>query len=156
MKKWSLIATLAASAFALPALAQTQGVSKTEIVVGTIQDLSGPLAGYGKHVRAGIQLRFDELNEQGGVHGRKLKLIVEDSGYDPKKAVLAAQKLVNQDKIFAMLGHLGTAHNNAAMPIQFEKERHQLRTHRRQPVKCTNPPIGSSTRPCPPITIRSV
>ena len=121
MKKWSLIATLAASAFALPALAQTQGVSKSEIVVGTIQDLSGPLAGYGKHVRAGIQLRFDELNEQGGVHGRKLKLIVEDSGYDPKKAVLAAQKLVNQDKIFAMLGHLGTAHNNAAMPIQFEK-----------------------------------
>jgi branched-chain amino acid transport system substrate-binding protein len=46
---------------------------------------------------------------------------VEDSGYDPKKAVLAAQKLVNQDKIFAMIGHLGTAHNNAAMPIQFEK-----------------------------------
>lgn len=99
----------------------TQGVSKTEVLVGTIQDLSGPLAGYGKHVRAGIQLRFDELNEQGGVHGRKLKLLTEDSGYDPKKAVLAAQKLVNQDKIFAMLGHLGTAHNNAAMPVQFDK-----------------------------------
>ncbi len=106
-----------------PVFAQgaTQGVSKTEVVVGTIQDLSGPLAGYGKHVRAGIQLRFDEVNEQGGVHGRKLKLLVEDSGYDPKRAVLAAQKLVNQDKIFAMVGHLGTAHNNAAMPIQFEK-----------------------------------
>jgi len=99
----------------------TQGVTKTEVLVGTIQDLSGPLAGYGKHVRAGMQLRFDEVNEQGGVHGRKLRLLTEDSGYDPKKAVLAAQKLVNQDKIFAMLGHLGTAHNNAAMPIQFEK-----------------------------------
>jgi branched-chain amino acid transport system substrate-binding protein len=105
----------------LMAWAQTQGVTKTEILVGTIQDLSGPLAGYGKHVRSGIQLRLDEVNEQGGVHGRKLKLLVEDSGYDPKKAVLAAQKLVNQDKIFAMVGHLGTAHNNAAMPIQFEK-----------------------------------
>mgnify|MGYP001161542307 FL=1 len=101
--------------------AEQQGVSKTEILIGTIQDLSGPLAGYGKQARNGMQLRVDEINEQGGVNGRKLKLLVEDSGYDPKKAVLAAQKLVNQDKIFIMAGHLGTAHNNAAMPVQFEK-----------------------------------
>jgi branched-chain amino acid transport system substrate-binding protein len=47
--------------------------------------------------------------------------VVEDSAYDPKKAVLAAQKLVNQDKIFAMVGHIGTAQNMAAMPVQFEK-----------------------------------
>ena len=90
-------------------------------MVGTIQDLSGPLAGYGKQDRNGMQLRVDEINEQGGVHGRKLKLLIEDSGYDPKRAVLAAQKLVNQDKIFIMVGHLGTAQNNAAMPVQFEK-----------------------------------
>ena len=102
--------------------AEQQGVTKTEIVVGTIQDLSGPLAGYGKQSRNGMQLRIDELNEQGGVHGRQIKLLVEDSGYDPKRAVLAAQKLVNQDKIFIMAGHLGTAQNNAAMPIQFEKK----------------------------------
>jgi len=102
--------------------AEQQGVTKTEIVVGTIQDLSGPLAGYGKQARNGMQLRIDELNEQGGVHGRQIKLLVEDSGYDPKRAVLAAQKLVNQDKIFIMAGHLGTAQNNAAMPIQFEKK----------------------------------
>ena len=98
-----------------------QGVSKTEILVGTIQDFSGPLAGFGKQARAGMQLRIDEVNEQGGVHGRKLKLASEDSGYDPKRAVLAAQKLVNQDKIFIMAGHVGTAQNNAAMPVQFEK-----------------------------------
>ena len=101
--------------------AQTQGVSKTEILVGTIQDLSGPLAGYGKQARNGMLLRIDEVNEQGGVHGRKLKLAVEDDGYDPKRAVLAAQKLVNQDKIFIMAGHLGTAQNLAAMPVQFDK-----------------------------------
>jgi branched-chain amino acid transport system substrate-binding protein len=63
----------------------------------------------------------DEINEQGGLNGRKIKLMVEDHGYDPKKAVLAAQKLVNQDKIFMMLGHIGTAQNMAAMPVQFEK-----------------------------------
>ena len=98
-----------------------QGVSKDEIVVGSIQDLSGPIAGFGKQVRAGMMLRVDEINEQGGISGRKLRLIVEDSAYDPKKAVLAAQKLVNQDKIFIMVGHIGTAQNNAAMPVQFEK-----------------------------------
>ena len=98
-----------------------QGVSKTEIVIGTIQDLSGPIAAFGKQARFGMQLRIDEVNEQGGVNGRKLKLLTEDSGYDPKKAVLGAQKLVNQDKIFIMVGHVGTAHNNAAMPVQFEK-----------------------------------
>ncbi|HEY0663299.1 MAG TPA: ABC transporter substrate-binding protein, partial [Thiobacillaceae bacterium] len=105
-----------------PAFAQQQGVSKNEILIGTIQDLSGPLAGYGKQARNGMQLRIDELNEQqGSIHGRKLKLVAEDDGYDPKKAVLAAQKLVNQDKVFIIAGHLGTAQNMAAMPVQFEK-----------------------------------
>jgi len=122
--KLSSLVCLAFSALAGGALhaAEQQGITKTEIVVGTIQDLSGPLAGYGKQARNGMQLRIEELNEQGGVHGRQIKLLVEDSGYDPKRAVLAAQKLVNQDKIFIMAGHLGTAQNNAAMPIQFEKK----------------------------------
>ncbi|MES2226450.1 MAG: ABC transporter substrate-binding protein [Pseudomonadota bacterium] len=120
MKRIFIAATLAFAA-ATGAMAQGQGVTKTEITLGSIQDLSGPLAGYGKQARLGMMLRVDEINEQGGIHGRKIKLIVEDSGYDPKKAVLAAQKLVNQDKIFAMVGHIGTAQNNAAMPIQFEK-----------------------------------
>ncbi|MCB4363675.1 ABC transporter substrate-binding protein [Hydrogenophaga taeniospiralis] len=103
------------------ALAQSQGVSKDEIVLGSIQDLSGPIAGFGKQVRLGMMLRVDEVNEQGGVNGRKIKLLVEDSAYDPRRAVLAAQKLVNQDKIFAMVGHIGTAQNMAAMPVQFQK-----------------------------------
>ena len=90
-------------------------------MLGSIQDLSGPIAGFGKQVRQGMLLRVDELNEQGGINGRKIKLLIEDSAYDPKKAVLAAQKLVNQDKIFAMVAHIGTPTNNAAMPVQFEK-----------------------------------
>jgi branched-chain amino acid transport system substrate-binding protein len=115
--------TLALAALALStgyATAQ-QGVSKTEITLGSIQDLSGPIAGFGKQARLGMLLRVDEINEQGGINGRKLKIIVEDSAYDPKKAVLAAQKLVNQDKIFMMVGHIGTAQNLAAMPVQFDK-----------------------------------
>lgn len=98
-----------------------QGVSKDEIKVGTLQDLSGPLADLGAQIRNGMVLRVEEINEQGGLNGRKLTLLIEDNGYDPGKAAQAAQKLVNQDKVFAVLGHLGTATNLAAMPIQFEK-----------------------------------
>ncbi len=101
--------------------AEQMGVSKTEIVVGTIQDLSGPLAGYGKALRYGMQMRVDELNEQGGINGRKLKFVAEDSGYDPKKGLLAAQKMVQQDKIFAMVGTIGTAVNLATFPTLFDK-----------------------------------
>ncbi len=120
--KYRLLALAALlSAGTTAALAQSQGVSKTEITLGSIQDLSGPIAGFGKQVRLGMMLRVDEANEQGGINGRKLVLKVEDSAYDPKKAVLAAQKLVNQDKIFAMIAHIGTAQNLAAMPVQFEK-----------------------------------
>ncbi len=120
--KRTLIPTLALLALASGnVLAQGQGISKTEITLGSIQDLSGPIAGFGKQVRLGMMLRVDEVNEQGGLNGRKVTLKVEDSAYDPKKAVLAAQKLVNQDKIFAMVGHIGTAQNLATFPVLFDK-----------------------------------
>jgi len=121
MKTFKALTMAASLALIAGGASAQQGVSKDEIRVGSIQDLSGPLAGYGKQARNGMQLRVDEINEQGGVNGRKLTLFVEDSGYDPKKAVLAAQKLVNQEKIFIMAGHIGTAQNMAAMPVQFEK-----------------------------------
>ncbi|HEY0855818.1 MAG TPA: ABC transporter substrate-binding protein [Albitalea sp.] len=122
MKRKTVLALSILALAAFSAQAQkAQGITKEEIVIGTIQDLSGPIAGFGKQVRLGMMLRVDEVNEQGGINGRKLKLLVEDSAYDPKKAVLAAQKLVNQDKIFAMVAHIGTPTNNAAMPVQFAK-----------------------------------
>ena len=121
MKPWIRL-SVTACALALAGMASAQqGISKDEIRIGTIQDLSGPLAAFGKQSRNGMQMRVDEINKQGGVHGRKFKLFVEDSGYDPKKAVLAAQKLVNQDKVFTVAGQIGTATNMAAMPIQFSK-----------------------------------
>jgi branched-chain amino acid transport system substrate-binding protein len=121
LKTAAALAALGLGASLAAAQNSNQGVSKDEITLGSIQDLSGPIAGFGKQVRLGMLLRVEEINEQGGINGRKVKLIVEDSAYDPKKAVLAAQKLVNQDKIFAMVGHIGTAQNMAAMPVQFEK-----------------------------------
>jgi branched-chain amino acid transport system substrate-binding protein len=117
----SVCLALAAGAVAGPAMAQTQGITDTQITIGTIQDLSGPVAAFGKQTRNGMQMFFDELNARGGIHGRQVRLIVEDNAYDPRRALLATQKLVNSDRIFMMLGHIGTAQNMAAMPVQFER-----------------------------------
>ncbi len=121
MRLGTIAVLIGAAAIAGGALAQTQGVSKNEIVIGTGQDLSGPLAGFSKQTRNGMLMRVEEINEHGGINGRKLKLVVEDHGYDPRKAVLVAQKLVQRDKIFAAAGSIGTPANLAMMPIQFEK-----------------------------------
>jgi branched-chain amino acid transport system substrate-binding protein len=119
--KFAITALALALAAPLAHAQATQGVTRNEIVIGTIQDFSGPIAAWGRQTRQGMQLRVDEVNEQGGIHGRRLRLVFEDSGYDPRRAALAAQKLVNQDNIFAMVGHIGTAQNMAAMPVQFER-----------------------------------
>ena len=96
----------------LPAAAQTkvtnEGISATEIVIGTHQDLSGPIKGWGVPVANGMKMAAEEINAAGGINGRKIRLVVEDSGYDPKKAVLASQKLIERDKIFAMVGPMGS------------------------------------------------
>ena len=117
-----LSAILLMAMLPLAAAAQTQGVSKNEIVVGTIQDLSGPLAALGSHFRNSLQMRFDEVNAEGGIHGRKIRLVAEDSGYDPKKGVLAAQKLVQRDKVFAAVSNLGSPVMLATMPLFLERK----------------------------------
>ena len=122
---WSTALALAAMpVFATGAFAQTkltnQGISDTEIVIGTHQDLSGPIKGWGVPVSNGMKMAVDELNAAGGVHGRKLKLILEDSGYDPKKAVLASQKMVEKDKIFSMVGPMGSPTVLAAQDVLFD------------------------------------
>ena len=120
MKIKTTLVAVAATATAHMAMA-TQGVTGDTITLGSLQDLSGPIAGFGKQLRFGMEMRAQEINEQGGINGRKIDLKFEDMQYDPKKAVLAAQKLVNQDKVFAMLGNLGTAVNMAVMPLQFSR-----------------------------------
>src|SRR4051812_47741804 len=108
----------------LPAAAQTkvtnEGISASEIVIGTHQDLSGPIKVWGVPVSNGMKMAVEEINAAGGVNGRKLKLILEDNGYDPKRAVLASQKMIEKDKIFAMIGGMGSAPTLAAQDILFD------------------------------------
>lgn len=111
-----------ATMVAVSASAQTvQGVTDSEIVLGSITDLSGPVAAVGGPQRDGMILAIEEINAAGGIHGRKIRLIVEDSGYDPKRAALAGQKLVTQDKVFALIGTLGSAAMQASSPVALER-----------------------------------
>lgn len=97
------------------AQAQTQGVSDTEILIGSHIDLSGPAAPGMPMLRNGMQLRIDEVNAAGGVHGRKIKLLVEDNGSQPQMAVRAVQKLVKSDNVFALLNSFGSGPNAATV-----------------------------------------
>ncbi len=119
--KSKLMTAAAAALVAAPALAQTQGVTDTEVVIGGHHDLSGIFAAFSAPAVKAAQLYFDEVNAKGGVHGRKIRYVVEDHGYQVPKAVQAVNKLVNKDKVFAMLLSLGTPMNLAAFKLQDRK-----------------------------------
>lgn len=84
------------------------GVTEDTIKLGTTQPLSGPAApGYARITKA-IEAWFKHVNEEGGIHGRNVELIVEDDGYNPTNTAEKTRKLVLQDEVFALVGALGT------------------------------------------------
>lgn len=98
-----------------------RGVTDSEIVIGTITDLSGVTAVQGVNNSDAMRMAFDEANEKAGVNGRKIKYIVEDNQYQVPRAVQAMNKLLNNDDIFLAIGDGGTPMNDANMPAQFAK-----------------------------------
>ena len=112
---------LASPAIIGRAAAATRGVTDTEIVIGTMTDLSGVTAVQGVNAANATRLAFDEANARGGIHGRKIRWVVEDMEYIVPKAVQAMNKLLNRDNIFFAMGNGGTPHNDAVMPSMFEK-----------------------------------
>ena len=79
-------AAVAATMAAVPAYAE-QGITDTEILIGSNNDLSGPFAAFGAPATKASQLVFDEVNDAGGIHGRKIRFIVEDHAYQMPKAI---------------------------------------------------------------------
>lgn len=105
------------------ALAQeTQGVSDTEILIGSNGDLSGVFSAFNVQAVQAAQQYFDEVNAAGGVHGRKIKFIVEDHQYQVPKAQQNFNKLINSDKVFAMVLNLGTPINIAGFQLMGPKK----------------------------------
>ena len=95
-----------------------QGITDDKIVVGQITDLSGATAVWGVATTNGTRVRVEEQNARGGIHGRMIELIVEDGQYQVPISVKAANKLLNRDRVFVMLGNIGTPANNAILPRQ--------------------------------------
>jgi branched-chain amino acid transport system substrate-binding protein len=100
--------------------ARAAGVHAGEIVLGTHIDLSGPTAAAMPMLRNATEMRLNEANAAGGIHGRQLRLIVEDNGSQPQLAVRAAQKLIRQDEVFAFLNPFGSGTNAATIGLAME------------------------------------
>lgn len=97
-----------------------RGVTDTEIIIGSHEDLSGPVALLGTEIVYGARLRFEQANSAGGIHGRQINFIVEDAQYQVPRAIQATNKLVNRDNIFMMILGMGTPMNNAVMQTLFD------------------------------------
>jgi len=107
----------ALSLSAAPLYANPQGVTDTSVKFGSHTDLSGPLAIGGAPSTMASQIRFDAQNAAGGVHGRQIELVVEDTQYQVPLAVRATNKLVQNDRVFALFHSVGTQQSLATMPI---------------------------------------
>lgn len=108
---------LFAAGAVLPALAQQQGVTDTEIVLGDVVPMTGPPALLGVAHNLGVKAAVAEANAAGGINGRKLRLISEDDGYVPTRTVQSVRKLLSSEKVFAFTSISGTAQSEAAMPL---------------------------------------
>lgn len=93
------------------------GVTNSQIVLGMSTALSGPSSFLGTSFKTGVDLYIRKVNEEGGVSGRKIKLIAYDDGYEPSKAVPNAEKLIKEDGVFLMIGNVGTPTAMAIKPI---------------------------------------
>ncbi len=99
-----------------------RGITADTIKIGSHTDLSGNLAIWGVPATNGQRMRFEEANAAGGIHGRMIDFVVEDSQYQMPNAVKATNKLLNVDNIFLMVGAMGTPMNIAVMPRMFEAD----------------------------------
>jgi branched-chain amino acid transport system substrate-binding protein len=115
----SLVTAIGMLQTASPASAEP-GVSADKIVFGQAAPLEGPAAALGQDMRTGILAAFEEANKAGGVNGRKLELISKDDGYEPNKSIEVTKKLLEEDKVFALIGPVGTPTSSATQPIAAE------------------------------------
>lgn len=120
LKAAMLGGVIAAGLLALGAARAETGVGADKILFGQTAALGGPAAALGQGMQVGIAAAFDEANRAGGVKGRKLELRSVDDGYEPDRASAAAKKLINEDKVFALVGAVGTPTSAVVQPIASE------------------------------------
>ncbi len=94
-----------------------QGVTADTILIGQSAALSGPAEALGREMKAGAEAYFNALNKAGGINGRKIKLVSLDDGYEPDRAKANTEKLINDEKVLALFGYVGTPTSNASLPV---------------------------------------
>jgi ABC-type branched-subunit amino acid transport system substrate-binding protein len=107
----------ATTLLASPWTARAQSAGGAEILIGQSCQLSGPLAALSNEIREGAALVLDQVNAKGGVHGRQVRILALDDGYDASKASNNVTRLVDQDNVLALFALAGTPTNMAALPI---------------------------------------
>src|SRR5262249_20667275 len=105
--------------------AKMPGVTATEITIGQTMPYSGPASVFGTIGRGDLAY-FKMINENGGIHGRKIKLISVDDSYSPPKTLEQTRKLVESEGVAFMFGSIGTAPNAAVQPYLNDKQVPQL------------------------------
>ena len=115
--RFRLLTLAAAAALILPVLACGRGRTTDEIVIGEYGSLTGGIATFGISTKNGSTMAFDEINNAGGVLGKKIKLLVEDDQSKPEEAGTVVTKLINQNHVAAVLGQVASSHSLAAAPI---------------------------------------
>ena len=109
---------IAAVAALLPRFAAAEnGITNDKILLGQSVALTGPAAQLGIQMRNGVKAYLDHVNERGGVHGRKIQLITLDDGYEPSRTVPNTKKLIEENKVFALIGYVGTPTSVPAIPV---------------------------------------
>ncbi len=113
---WKLSGAMLLAAFCFGANAAEVGITDSEIRIGQFAAQTGPAAELGKRMQLGILAHFNAVNASGGIGGRKLTLVSRDDGYEPEKAAAAVKALIEEDKVFALIGSVGTPTTLAAVP----------------------------------------
>ncbi len=93
------------------------GITPEKIILGQSAAFEGPASALGLNMRLGLKAAFAEVNNKGGINGRKIELITYDDGYEPGKAISNTRKLIEDDQVFALIGAVGTPTSKAAHPI---------------------------------------
>ena len=94
----------------------TNGSGTGPILVGYYGDLSGRTSSFGQSTKNGVEMAADEINKAGGINGRQVQIITEDDQGEPNKAATVVSKLINQDKVQAILGEVASSNSLAAAP----------------------------------------
>jgi branched-chain amino acid transport system substrate-binding protein len=99
-----------------------RGVTDSEIRFGISAALSGPTKELGQNMQRGIVAAFNVANANGGLHGRQLRLIAADDGYEPARAAETMKQLYEKDQVFGVVGNVGTPTAVVALPYALERK----------------------------------